>query len=556
MKADLVFVNGEVVTIDQKNRVVESVAVKENQIIAVGSNSETRQYISDETEILDLAGKTLLPGFIDAHLHLTIYGTNLLGVSCIAPHIQSLEDIFTDLRKKCQDTPKGQWVRAWGFKETKLVENRFPTKEELDEISTEHPIVIIRTCNHTSIANSKALEIANISEAADNPEGGIIERNQDGSLTGKLIENAHMQLFQFASYSNDELRKGMRLASDEFIKAGITSVHDAGAYGEGAETFRVMQEAVKSSDIKVRVFAIIGSLTNSHDFVKKMVDAGPISGLGDDRFRIGPAKLFTDGSSVGPTIATREPYSHNPEDCGIIYYSQEELNLILGDAHKKGFQITAHAQGDRAIEMLLNCIEKALAEHPREDHRHRIEHAGIASFDLQERMKQLGVVVIPNPVFMYVNGDRYIEYYGDRVNVMYPARDYINKGIIAAFGSDAPVTFLDPLLGIHAAVNRKSSDGYSVGETQCIEVIEAIRAYTWNGAYASFEENSKGSIEVGKLADLVVLNDSILSVNKSEIKNMKVELTMIDGEVLYDTNLFLEKMKIALPRFPQNHTKE
>ena len=536
MKADYIFKNGEVITIDSQNRVAEAVAVKGNKIIAVGTAQEMEDFRSASTTIIDLEGKTLMPGIIDAHIHLTIYGTNLLGVSCIEPHIQSLEDLFIDLRKKVQETPKGQWVRAWGFKESNLKENRYPTREELDEISKDHPIVIIRTCNHTSYVNSKALEIAKIDENTPDPEGGIIEKNKDGSLTGRMIENAHMQVFQYASYSNEEIRKGMQLASDEFIKAGITSIHDAGGYGDGAEIIRIMQQAINGGEVKVRVYAMIGSLTNSHEFVAKMVQAGPITGLGNDHFKIGPAKLFTDGSSVGPTIATREGYTHNPDDRGIIYYSQDELNRILGQAHEKGFQLTAHAQGDRAIEMLLDCYEFALTKHPREDHRHRIEHAGISSPDLQERIKKLGVVVTPNPVFMYANGDKYLEFYGERVEVMYAARDFIDKGIVAAFGSDAPVTYLDPLLGIHASVNRESNDGQPVGKNQCIEIMEAIRAYTWNGAYASFEEDIKGSIEPGKLADLVILNSSILKEEKNRIKGMKVEMTMIDGKIQYSSN--------------------
>lgn len=536
MKADYIFKNGEVITIDSQNRIAEAVAVKGNKIIGVGTTEEMEHYRSSNTTTIDLEGKTLMPGIVDAHIHLTIYGTNLLGVSCIKPHIQSLEDLFIDLRKKVQETPKGQWVRAWGFKESTLKENRYPTREELDEISKDHPIVIIRTCNHTSYVNSKALVIAKIDENTPDPEGGIIEKNKDGSLTGRMIENAHMQVFQYASYNNEEIRKGMQLASEEFIKAGITSIHDAGGYGDGAETIRIMQQAINDGEVKVRVYAMIGSLTNSHEFVEKMVNAGPITGLGNEYFKIGPAKLFTDGSSVGPTIATREGYTHNPDDRGIIYYSQDELNRILGQAHEKGFQLTAHAQGDRAIEMLLDCYELALTKHPREDHRHRIEHAGISSPDLQERIKKLGVVVTPNPVFMYANGDKYLEYYGERVEVMYAARDFIDKEIVAAFGSDAPVTYLDPLLGIHAAINRESVEGQHVGKNQSIEIMEAIRAYTWNGAYASFEENIKGSIEPGKLADLVVLNSSILKEEKKRIKDMKVELTMVDGEILYSTN--------------------
>ncbi|MCM3595730.1 amidohydrolase [Metabacillus idriensis] len=545
MKADFVFINGEVLTVDETDGIAEAAAVQGSRIMAVGSNDTIREYITDETTVIDLNGKTLMPGFIDAHIHLTIYGTNLLGVSCTDPSIQSLSDLFEALRKKAKETPPGQWIRATEFNEGKLTEQRYPTKQELDQLSTEHPIVIVRTCNHTSIANSKALEMAKISRDTKDPEGGIIERFPDGELTGKLIENAHMQLFQYAGFSENEVRKGMKLASDAFIKAGITSVHDAGGYGDGADTLRIMQQAVQSNDIRVRVYAMIGSLTSSHDFVRKMLEAGPITGLGNDRFKIGPAKVFTDGSSVGPTIATREPYTHSSSDYGILYYTQEELNRILGEAHKKGFQITAHAQGDRAIEMLLNCFEKALNDFPRHNHRHRIEHAGIASNDLQERIKDLEVVVTPNPVFMYANGDKYLEYYGDRVNVMYPARGFLEKDIIAAFGSDAPVTFLDPLLGIHAAVNRESSGGSPVGKNQCLSVLEAIRAYTWNGAYASFEETSKGSIEAQKLADFVVLSESILKVDKKEIKNVKVVLTMINGEILYDSQNLLEKGKIS-----------
>jgi predicted amidohydrolase YtcJ len=541
MKADIIFINGEVITVDEENRVAEAVAVKDNRILAVGTSAEMKEFTAKTTTIVDLEGKTLMPGIIDAHIHLTIYGTNLLGVSCIEHHIQSLKDLFVDLRKKVQSTPKGEWIRAWGFKESNLKENRYPTKEELDAISMDHPIVIIRTCNHTSVVNSKALEIAGIDENTSDPDGGIIERNVDGSLTGRMIENAHMQVFQYASYTSEEIRKGMKLASEEFIKAGITSIHDAGGYGDGAEIIRIMQQAIKAEEVKTRVYAMVGSLTNSHEFVKKMVDAGPISGLGDEHFKIGPAKLFTDGSSVGPTIATREGYTHNPSDNGIIYYSQEELNRILGEAHEKGFQLTAHAQGDRAVEMLLNCYEEALAKRPRADHRHRIEHAGISCPDLQERMRKLDVVVTPNPVFMFVNGDKYLEYYGNRVDVMYSIRDFIDKGIVAAIGSDAPVTFLDPLLGIHAAVNRESINGLAVGKNQCISVLEAIRAYTWNGAYASFEEHIKGSIEPGKLADLVVLDSSIMKIEKSKIKEMKVELTMIDGKVLYDSNKVAER---------------
>lgn len=277
-----------------------------------------------------------------------------------------------------------------------------------------------------------------------------------------------------------------------------------------------------------------GSLNDSRDFTEKILASGVLTGTGDEKFKLGPVKLFTDGSSTGPTIATRKGYTSDPENNGILYYSEEEIYNVLGLAHKLGYQITVHAQGDKAIEMYLNVVERALNEAPRKDHRHRIEHAGISTPDLQQRIKELGMIPIPNPPFHYEFGESYINNYGERVNYMYPARDFIDKGIIAAAGSDSPITDYNPLLGIHTAVNRKTSNGVPVGESQAVEILEAIRMYTYNGANASFEENIKGSIEPGKLADLVILSDSILHVEKSNIKDLQVDVTMIDGKVVYN----------------------
>ncbi|PIC64643.1 amidohydrolase [Sporosarcina sp. P13] len=537
MHADIVFTNGEVVTVDKNDSIVEAVAIKDNIILAVGKNDEVEGYIGVGTKVIDLEGKSLLPGFIDAHMHLTIYGTNLLGISCASPDIQSLEDLFSEMKKRARTTPKGEWIRVTSFNENAMEEKRFPTIQELDAISTEHPIVIIRVCNHTSIANNKALELAGITRETENPTGGEIERDSSGDATGKMIENAHMQLFTVADYSAEEIEKGLQLASQIFVESGITSVHDAGSYGWGPDNLHLIKKGIDSGDIKNRVYTLIGSLTDSEAFVRHMIDEGVVTGDGDEWFKIGPAKLFTDGSSTGPTLATREPYDSDPTDTGILYYDQDRMNEILGEAHSKGYQITAHAQGDRAIEMVLNCIEHALEQHPRADHRHRIEHAGIASPDLQERMKNLGVIVIPNPAFIYVNGDSYLEYYGDRVDVMYPANDYLQKGIPFAFASDTPVVEHNPLLGIHAAVNRRTVSGQDGGVKQRITVREAIKAYTFMGAYASFDEQIKGSIEVGKLADLVLLNDSILSVDPDKIKDLSVVMTIIDGKVQYEKPL-------------------
>lgn len=529
--ADTVFLNGQVVTVDAENRIMEAVAVKGNQILAAGSNEEIRQHIHADTKIIDLQGKSLLPGFIDAHLHITIYGTNKLGVDCKAMGIQSIAELLDALKEQANKTAIGGWVRACGFDENLMMEKRYPTLAELDEISTNHPIFVMRTCAHHSVVNSCAMGIAQYDRDTPDPQGGRIDRDESGALTGFLVETAHMKMFERAAFNEAEYKKGLRMASKDFVAAGITSVHDAGGYGP--ENYRAMQKAVQEGDVKVRIYAIICSLNQSEDFVRKMIEAGLVTGTGDNRFRIGPAKVFTDGASIAPTMAMREPFTSKPQDYGILYYEQDELNTILGEAHAKGFQITAHAQGDRAIEMLLNCFEAALEAHPRENHRHRIEHAGVSAPDLLRRMADLGVVPIPNPAFIYDYGDSYVKNIGERVGHMFPARDQFDLKIIAAGASDSPVTDFNPLIGIHAAVNRQSKSGQVVGDNQRVSVMEGIRMFTWNGAYASFEEGIKGSIEPGKLADLVVLDGNILDTPKERIKEMKVEMTMIDGEIVY-----------------------
>ncbi|USG63423.1 amidohydrolase [Brevibacillus ruminantium] len=529
--ADVVFLNGQVITVDPQDQIVEAVAIRGNRIVATGRNEEVKQWIRASTQVYDLKGKSLLPGFNDAHLHITIYGTNKMGVDCKARGIDSIESLLAALKEQAARTPAGEWVRANGFHEDNMREKRFPTLQELEQVSGEHPVFVMRTCAHHSIVNRQALQRAGFDESTPDPRGGRLQRDEQGNLTGLLIETAHMQMFEAAAFTEDEYLEGLRLAAKDFIASGITSVHDAGGYGPA--NLRAMQKAVQSGDVKVRIYAMIGALNESESFVRTMLDAGIVTGLGDERFRIGPAKVFVDGASAAATMAMREPYTSKPGDRGILYFSPDELNRILGEAHEKGFQLTAHAQGDQAIEMLLDCFEEALKKHPRDNHRHRIEHAGVSAPDLVERIAKLGVIPTPNPAFLYEFGDSYLHHLGERAEHMYPVGDFVRAGVLAAGASDCPVTAYSPLLGIHAAVNRTTKSGAIVGTRQGVSVLHAIRMFTLHGAYASFEEEQKGSIEVGKLADLVVLNGRILDTPVEEIKEMQVELTMIDGEILF-----------------------
>ncbi|WP_285397007.1 amidohydrolase [Lysinibacillus sp. fls2-241-R2A-57] len=528
MKANIAFLNGEVITVDGQDSIREALAISDNKIVAVGSNEEIKDLIDDSTQVFDLEGKSILPGIIDAHLHLVTYGTFHLSISCKEPELDSIDAILTALKDKAATTPKGQWIRAWGFNERTVKEKRYPTLEELDNITKDHPIVITRTCCHIGIVNSVALHLAGIDETTPDPQGGLIERNAIGQRTGRLIETAYMQFSEIASYSNEEVYQAIQIAQQHFLKVGITSIHEAGTFTK--ESYRMLQLASQKGDLKIRVYAMIATLNDCRQFTLNMMESGVLTGTGNEFFKVGPAKLFTDGSSTGPTIATREGYTSNPDDRGILYYTEDEIYEVLGKAHELGYQITVHAQGDQAIEMYLNVVERALQE----NHRHRIEHAGISSPDLQQRMKELKVIPIPNPPFPYEFGESYLTNYGERTDFMYPARDFIDQGIIAAAGSDSPVTTYNPFIGIYEAVNRLTANGTSFGEKQKIDVLEAIRLYTYNGAYASFDEDIKGSLEPGKLADMIVLDRSILKTLPQDLKDIQVELTMLDGDILFE----------------------
>ncbi|WP_226655002.1 amidohydrolase [Pseudalkalibacillus hwajinpoensis] len=526
MLADTIFFNGEVITVNESFSIKEAVAIKGNRILATCSNEEATLYQDDHTQIIDLQGRSLLPGFIDAHAHLELFGTNQLGVNC--KDVSGINDIIKKLTTRALDTSKGEWIRGWGYNQNSL--GRHLTKWDLDQVSTEHPIIVVRTCGHLSCVNSKALEMAGITKDTPDPSGGKYGREK-GELTGVLLESAHMNFFLEAMYSEEQIQTGLAIASEHFLKNGITSVHDAGGYGPSH--IRSLQKAVSSKVIKQRVYALYGSLHESGKMVEKGLASGIVTGLGDEWFKIGPAKVFIDGSSSGPTAKTREPYTSNPDDSGILYLQQDELDQSLIEPHQLGWQITAHAIGDQAVEMMLETIEKGLRNTSLINHRHRIEHAALTPTDLLEKMRHLKVTPIPNPAFLYEFGDGYVQDYGHRTESMFPLKDFVQNEIPFAIGSDSPITDVNPLLGIYAAVTRQSKSGKLIGNKQGISIQDAIKAYTWSGAYASFEESEKGSIESGKLADLVILNESILACKSERLKDIRVDLTMINGEFVF-----------------------
>lgn len=536
LTADTVITNGRVLTVDAQDTVAEAVAIRGKYILDVGSAAEMAAYVDEHTKVIDAGGKTVMPGFIDAHIHVGMYGLLDHGIIDLnypaAKSIQEIQDlIWADAAKK----KPGEWIKLQGYDHNKLAEKRHPTKEELDEAAPNHPVQLTRCCAHMGVYNTLALKMAGV-ERADQFAPGEVVLNPDGTLHGLLKETAHMSTSTKVEFSHQELVEGYANASKILLALGVTTAHDAGAWG--TISTRAMQDACLSGEAKVRinmmVFDMFGK-ESGKDYIRDFIRTGMFTGCGGEHYKLGPVKIMLDGSSSGPSSAVIEGYSHDPDNHGIQVWTQEEADEIILEAHRAGFQVTAHAVGDKAVTIIVNAIEKALAQFPRADCRHRIEHCGLTNPELIARIAKLGIVPISNPSFITINGTDYNRYYGDRVRYMFPLKSYLDAGVITAIGSDSPVTHPDPMNSLYGALNRKDrKTGDDVGENQKVEVLQIVRMMTYNGAYASFEEKLKGSLEPGKLADVVILTEDLLTYPPEDVQQVAVRATFLDGELVYE----------------------
>lgn len=532
MKADKIFFNGNILTMDQKNTEVECLAIKDGKIAFAGSKEEGEEYQGDKTEAIDLKGRSLIPGFIDSHLHMGVLGMNCSAIDCRYPYVKSIEDIKEKIRGRVETASPEMWIRGWGYDHSKLKEGRHPNRQDLDQVAPDNPVMITRTCAHISTFNSKGLEVANINKDTPEIEGGVIERDNEGQPLGVMKENAHMFMMKVAMPTEEELMHAFRLANDILIREGITSVHDSGGYGQ--MQMEVQRKAVEQEVINIRINAMVFSFIENLKFVEEYIKKRPDTKK-NPRFKVGPIKLMIDGSSSGPTAATLEPYTSNPDFSGILSMEPEAVDDIILRAHERGHQVTTHAVGDRAVDLISSAIEKAIKAHPREDHRHRIEHCAMVNDALLGRIEKVKILPVPQPIFLYEFGDGYLRNYGkDRTNRMFTCKSFIDRGILAAGSSDCPITFSNPLMGIHLAVNRVTQSGAKISQEERISKMEALKMFTYNGAYASFEEELKGSLEVGKVADIVILSEDFTRCSDDRIKDIKVDMTMVDGKIVYE----------------------
>ena len=534
--ADFVFINGSVLTVDASDRVCEAVAIGGRRILYVGDTQTAKQWAGQRTRIIDLRGRSLLPGFIDAHCHAGSYGTVKTRVSCKPPKVQSIEDLKRAIRTRAAVTPSGQWVLGTGYDQTKLMEKRHPTRWDLDEAAPRHKVFITRICGHVAVAGSLTLKELGIGKETPDPPGGRIERDAQGEPTGVLYEQAQMSVRGRIKPSYDELKRGLAVMGSDFLKYGITSAHDAS--GWNPDEIRLFQEGTGRGWIRLRLYFMVRSGAGALTLGQYYLGSGLVTGFGNEKLRLGPLKLMMDGSVGGKSAAMRKPYQNDAANFGILHMGQEELDRHVLQAHKAGYQIAIHAIGDRAIEMVLDSYEKALKRYPRPDPRHRIEHCGWLDQPMINRIHALGIVPALGVPFLYEHGDSYFESVGEEgLECVYPLRSLLDKGVAACLGSDAPVSDPNPLYGLYSAVTRKTRSGRTISPQEAVHVKQAVRAYTLHGAYASFEERLKGSIEIGKSADLIVLSQNILETKPEQWLEASVVLTMIDGTVVHESGL-------------------
>ena len=539
VSADMIFWGGNIITVDPRRPNAQAVAIKDGRFLKAGSEAEVKALAGRNTKMIALRGRTVTPGFIDSHQHLSQYGTDLLQIDCSPRRRKTIVQLQQAVRKETKRKPAGEWIRGVGYDDTKTLDQRILTRTDLDEVAPDHPVFIHHVSGHWAVVNSRALEVGGIGEETADPPGGAYGRDPDtGRLNGILYEQAEFAyVFEgtngqppvMPALSLKDRMKGMRLACDRYLASGITGVHDALVSAQTLETY---QEAFKSGDLKLRVYMLI-----SIEYLPHLQALSLRTGFGNEWLKIGGVKILADGAIAGRTAYLSEPYIGS-EGRGILAVESEEaLHALIRKGHEAGFQVCVHANGDRVIEMALTGFEKALGELPRKNHRHRLEHCTVVNPEILKRIKKLKLLVTPFGSYIYHHGEKMIPYYGARrVEMMFAHRSFLDYGIGVSGASDNPCGPYEPLLAIQSCVTRKSAAGEVLAAKQRITVDEAIGLYTMASAYASFEENLKGSITPGKLADLVVLGEDPRRVDPDEIKDVPVEMTIVGGEIKYQEN--------------------
>ena len=534
---DFALVNGKVNTLNRNSDTAEAIAVSGGRILSVGTTKSIEDLIKKETKVIDVQGKTVFPGFVESHCHPSMAGLRMCFETDVRKAV-SIDEIIVLLRQKAEKLPAGMWVKGFGYNDQRLEEHRHPTRWDLDKATSTHPVFLGRTDGHLAATNSLGLKMAKISKNTADPNGGRFDRDsKTGEPTGVLRETAqgHVKAL-IPPYTIGEIKEGLAVACRKLAEWGITSFHDAAVDHNSMIAY---QELLAEKKLPLRVAMMIpgAPMLELPGYLEELKMLGLRAGFGNDRLRFYGTKFMCDGSMSGWTAALYEPYANEPDEYGITVSSREELTVGIVEAHKAGLRPVTHAIGDRAIDIVLDAIEKALQERPDPNHRMSIEHCSLPTFEAIDRMRRLGVLPSSSVGFIYELGPAHLLGIGpERLKRYFPHRTYLEKGIISVGNSDWFVTSANIAQQIYGVVTRKGYTGEVIGPEQAISVNDALRLYTTNGAYASFEETSKGSLEAGKLADMVILDRDILTIPEDEIKEVKVDTTIVGGEIIYQRN--------------------
>jgi len=538
LKPDLIFYNGKIITVDNTFSLAQAVAVKGDKIVAVGKSADLRKLKGSKTQMVDLKGKTVIPGINEGHLHMMGTGLDIAKIDLRDAKIKKMDDLVQAVADRVKITPKGEWVEGARWDQSKLAENRFPTRWDLDKVSPDHPVYLKRTCAHIAVVNSKALELAGITKDTPQPKGGEIVKDEKGEPTGALLERpAFGQVEKLVPKPNLRQKKeGIKAACKAFTAAGITSVNDGGF---DAEDYQAYQEVMNEGGLTVRVYGLVRvelREISDDDAIAYLNHLGPRNGFGNDYLRIGGVKITMDGGIGGMTALQRIPYiAGKPNNYGIQSIAQDRLHKIIRLANKMGWQVAVHCCGGKAMDNVLEVYKAADAERPIKGRRFFLVHGYDPSPENLSDMKRMEVGVATNPHFIHFLGDSFIFNMGKEwAYKASPHKTYLKNGINISGGSDSGVSPYPPLGGIYAAVTRRTQLSKEIcGAEERLSVPEALRVFTMGGTWMTFEEKTKGSIEAGKLADMVVLGQDILTIDPEKIADIPVVATYVGGKLVY-----------------------
>lgn len=522
LEATLAILNANVRTLNPKKPTAQAIAVYDKRIVAIGTSKEIRKFIGRKTRIIDADKSTVVPGLNDCHVHMSGFGQLLQTLEL--RDVKSIAELQTRVRRYAERNPEGNWILGGRWDEERLVEKRHPNRHDLDAIVSDRPVFLVRVCGHVGVANSMALQLAGITAKTEIRSGKIELDSETGEPNGLLFENALDMVWKAVPRPTlEQLEETCILACKKAVEAGLTCVH---WIVRSPREIAVLHGIYSKGRLPLRAYLGIPIY-----LLDSLTSLNLPTGFGNDMLKIGFVKILVDGSLGGHTAAMEKPYSDRPDTRGVMLHAKKQLDQQLLKSHAAGLQIAVHAIGDHAIVVVVNSFEETLKKSPSKNHRHRIEHCSVLNPELIRRMKKLGLLASVQPHF--VPSDFWVV---DRVGRararwVYPFRTLMHEGLTVVSGSDCPVEPISPILGIWAAVARKSFP------EEALTAEEALKTYTQNAAFASFDENERGTIEVGRLADLTILSEDPLGVLPDDIRKIKVQMTIVNGKVVYARNI-------------------